>query len=309
MGRDRALLPFVRVLRDTLLRRRRPVTIDFRATKKMYVEGTLLFHAEVHRALLLLKDKTAVAIIPPTNKKVLEVLKQIGFLGLIGSEVAVTPTADDVVHWCSAHGRRADGVSAGDLLTRTTGTMAEPVKRGLYAGLTEAMTNASEHAYLEPRSDGFGRSSDVDWWVFSQVRDERLTVVICDLGIGISRSLPHTAGAEPSLLKRLARILDPTRPHRDEGAIKFALEIGRTRTEMKHRGFGLFRNIRGVIDRHSAGSMFIASNRGCYAFALGGPPFGTGENTSRLSRSINGTIVGWSLPLSGQAEAGDANSH
>jgi hypothetical protein len=145
--------------------------------------------------------------------------------------------------------------------------------------------------------------------VFSQLREERLTVVICDLGIGISRSLPHTAGSEPSLLKRLARMLDPTKPHRDERAIQFALEIGRTRTEMKHRGFGLLRNIRGVIDRESAGSMFIASNRGCYSYALGGPPFGTGESTSRLSRSINGTIVGWCLPLNHKAEERDADRH
>lgn len=296
----------MRAVRETLLVRRRPATIDFSETRKMYVEATLLLFAELHRALLLLKDPSAIEIQPPRNRKVLEVLKQIGLLDLVGCKDDVTPSAEDVVHWCAAHGRRADGPEAGSLIERTTGTLAEPIKRGLYAGLTEAMANASEHAYLEQRSDGCGKPSEVDWWVFSQLKDNQLTVVICDLGIGISRSLPLTFKDNSSLRRRLARLVGNV--HRDEEAIQLALEVGRTRTAVRHRGYGLFRNIRGVVQHAGSGSMFIASNRGCYMFGTSQIPSATKETTRRLRRSIQGTIVGWSLPL-GQEGSNAASSN
>lgn len=60
----------------------------------------------------------------------------------------------------------------------------------LYEGMVEAMANSVAHAYLSERGDGFELTPDTKrWWAFWQERAGKLSVVICDLGIGISRSL------------------------------------------------------------------------------------------------------------------------
>ncbi len=87
--------------------------------------------------------------------------------------------------------RQMDGQRALELLGDLDDRLPSRLQRGLYDGIVEAMTNANHHAYEQIRDDGL-RHEDLqkEWWMFSQVRENRLSVSFCDLGIGIPRSLP-----------------------------------------------------------------------------------------------------------------------
>lgn len=293
-----AVVDFARSVRDGVLRQHESVVLDFSATEKMVADGTLLLVAELHRCILLCRKKPSFSFIPPRNEKVLEVLKQVGILDLIGAELEATATSDDVIHWCAAHGRRADGTQAGQLLDRVQGQIAEPLKQGLFAGITEAMMNAGEHAYSKPRPDGIAKPPEVDWWLFSQEKDGWLSVFICDLGVGIPGTLPDTTSQSPSLNSRVRRLLGSA--NADVKMIKLALERGRSRTKLDHRGYGLFRDIRGAISE-KRGELLIISNRGRYGLVQQGQGSPDLIAADTLPISIGGTIVGWRVPI-GQSQ-------
>lgn len=195
---------------------------------------------------------------------------------------------DDVIHWRYAHGDRVEGYKYDEILGKYDGQITSVLSTKLYNGLTEAMTNAKHHAYIRVRPDGLGVTKPKrDWWMFSQERDNQLSVVFCDLGIGIPGSLPIQ---QPILWKRILLGGKMT----DGDIIKEAIADSYTRTGKHYRGKGLGQLVN-VVAKESDSVLLIYSNKGCYTCTSGS------ETVRNFIGSVQGTVIFWRLTLRKEA--------
>lgn len=289
----RKLLRFIGKLREKIVLQRRSVKIDFSDTQKMVADGTLLFYAELSR-LIRLKGGAEIKCSPPINEKVAQVLKQVGIFDLVGYRRKVETTHDDVIHWRSAHGHEVIGEKFDEVLGHYDGQITEALSQKLYLGFTEAMTNCHHHAYIRVRPDGLNIANEPkDWWMFSQERDGWLTVVFCDLGIGIPGTLPIQ---KPTLWQRIELFGSKLDAH----AIQEAIVESRTRTGLHHRGKGL-KQLVDVVAHVDQGQISIFSNKGQFTLKS------KKETISQFKDNIHGTLIFWKVPIKGVAN--DPASH
>ena len=285
-----AVLHFLEQLRR-FVRCGRCVMIDFSPTEKMYVDGTLLLRAEIERLDKLKRPGALIRCKHPHNPKAAQVLRQVGVLEILKNESPIKPRDPDVIHWKVATGNDADGRKYEDVLGHYDGNIAHELQQEFFLGITEAMTNSRQHAYIDIREDGLNHSDqrDTPWWMFSQCRDGRLHVAFADLGIGIPRTLPvRMKGLWQKLISKIGREPD------DHEAIEHAIEDKKSRTQKEYRGKGL-PQIVGVIDGTDGGDLCIYSNRGCYTINRQGDRKSYGYRDS-----IYGTLITWSVPISGE---------
>lgn len=259
------------------------VCIDFSETEKMVADGTLLFLAELRRLIKHSKGELSITCIPPKNEKVAQVLQQIGIFSLLGVTNDVVPRDDDVVNWRFAHGHKVEGERYEDVLAEYDGDITPELQETLFTGITEAMTNVLNHAYLVPRKDGTSITNSREWWMFSQARDGDITVAFLDLGAGIPGTLPST---RPSLWRKFLQF----GKRHDSRAIQYAVKESISRTNQSHRGKGLGQIAR-VIDEIPRGEMAIFSNYGALS------KVGKTMRRKDYSDSIMGTLIFWKIPL------------
>lgn len=284
------VIAFTAKLRNFVVQKSRFVVIDFTRTERMFSDGTLLFKAELARILRIVGSTAKIKCRPPKNKKVAQVLQKVGVYSLLRYRSHVEPSDNDVIYWRHSSGTGARGEEYERVLGYLDDKISSCVQTGLYDGIVEAMTNANHHAYEMLRLDGLEyEDSKKEWWMFSQVKDDHLSVTFCDLGIGIPRSLPLK---KQKLWVRLMQLFG--REPSDGHAIKAAVEESRSRTGLPHRGKGL-RQLVAAIDRANEGHLLIYSNAGCYSCRKH-------DNTRREENfdykgSILGTLIFWTLPL------------
>lgn len=284
----RNFLRFLGKLREAVVLRKHNVRIDFSATQKMITDGTLLFYAELCR-LKRLGGGVKIRCIPPRNLKVAQVLKKVGIFDLVGYRRSIEATYADVVHWRSATGHEVIGEKFDEVLGHYDGQITEALSQKLYLGFTEAMTNCHHHAYIGVRPDGLNVTHEPkEWWMFSQERDGWLTVVFCDLGIGIPGTLPIK---KPTLWQRIQTFGSQLDAH----AIQEAIGESRTRTGLHHRGKGL-KQLVDVIAKIGDGQVNIFSNRGCFTLKSGT------ESIFQYKDDIYGTLINWRVPLGGLSD-------
>lgn len=258
--------------------------IDFARTQRFVATGTLLFYAELCR-LVEYSPATQVRCNEPQNERARQVLQQIGVYEICQHIYHGKTYHRDVVHWRVARGHVVDASQYAETIEIHEGRLAEPLVRGIYRGLAEAMTNVCHHAYIEQRNDGLDHDGSHDWWVFSQAKDGHLFVALCDLGVGIPVTLPKT---NPGLISKLKAItgFEPL----DGQCIKAAVEDSRSRTGKPERGKGLGDIIR-AVSGVTGGRAMVFSNRGCYTLRSGKEGYGNYRD------SILGTLVSWSMPI------------
>jgi hypothetical protein len=126
--------------------------------------------------------------------------------------------------------------------------------------------------------------------MFSHVRDNRLTVAVCDLGIGIPRSLPIVWGE--SRIRTLLEAFGVLRP--DLAAVRAALQIGATRTGQANRGKGLPQIWQEMKD-HGAAFVGLLSNRALLTWD-GSRQI---ERAAEFEENMFGTLIFWTVPLEG----------
>ncbi|WP_417864565.1 hypothetical protein [Vreelandella venusta] len=289
------LISFVKSVRRLILNGKVNIWIDFTHTEKVVADGMIYLYAEISqlRKRFPYIDIRSTA---PRDKVVAQVFKKIGFSNLVKCRVPQGPEEKrkDVYSWLSAYGENVNGENCGNILSRYEGRIARSLSIELYKGMSEAMTNANQHAYIGNRRDGFDISMGTKpWWLFSQEVDGELTVVLCDLGVGIPDSLPKT---KPNLIEALINLLGKRLT--DSKLIKEAVVDSVTRTHKSYRGKGL-RQIVKTVDSCDKGEMFILSNCGGYRYRSGGE-----IDTVDYSSSMCGTIVGWRVSLPEQMDLG-----
>lgn len=269
------------------------VCIDLSSTRRMIADATLLFKAELSR--LIQHGGVTVSAIAPRSTRIQQVIKQTGLDKLLALTITSQPHREDVVHWKVAEGpqNQVDPDALEPIMTdieAVTGITPHPI----YQGIIESMSNCVEHAYkAHPEVKRFLPMSP-GWWVFQQVKDATLSVMVCDLGIGINRALPLTLSKEPGLLKKLLHLARRAKGV-DNRALLAAMEYGRSSTGEHQRGKGM-RNAHAVVDEVGSGELVAISNAGCYVYTRKSKTESS-TRTMRLKGSINGTILRWRLPL------------
>jgi len=219
----------------------------------------------------------------PKDAVVSQVLSHLGIFSMLGERGRVRVSAEDVIYWKVHGGTEADGERANDALIPYEDLFSDPDKARIYRGITEAMTNCRQHAYE-------GRS-DEGWWMYTQLKDNVLSVAFADLGIGIPVSL---SSREDSFKRNVSRYLFfAGLPWSDGNCIRAALELGRSRTGRPNRGKGL-PDIRAVVDRLDGG-LIIHSNDGL--FHLNSATKKAECRTFSNNASFQGTIIVWAIPV------------
>lgn len=282
---DALVLQLVR-LRNAL-RGGHAVCIDFSATKEVIAGGMLLLFSELVR----LKDIYPSAVmrcIPPKSNKVAEVLQHLKIFGLLNYESSVVPKRADVVTWRTASSSSVDGEQIGTVL-ESYKVLQRVQEKELFRGATEAVMNAVNHAYTEARGDDLPPPAEEKWWMFCREDEESLVMAVCDLGIGIPRSLPKKHLDE--LIREAMRKFSGGLVRDDAKLIQAAMEINRTRTDKRGRGKGL-PDLKKIIDK-AGGSLRIFSNRGMLKYENGV------YRRKNYDKSIKGTLILWKIPLSG----------
>lgn len=270
------------------------LVIDMSRVRRMVVDAALLFKAELSR-LIQIKG-LRIRSIPPRSERTQQVLKQTGIDKMLNLKFDVPLSREDVVHWRIAEGPKSavdpnmlESIMAD--IEYVTGMASHPV----YQGIIESMGNCVEHAYKKHPDVSRAMPIDPGWWVFQQVKDDTLFVVVCDLGIGVSKALPLTLAGEQGILKKLMHLARRAKGE-DNRALLAAMEYGRSSTGEKQRGKGM-RNAHAVVNDIGEGDFYAVSNRGCYLYQKRSAQAEGTFKTLKLKFSINGTILGWRLPL------------
>lgn len=126
--------------------------------------------------------------------------------------------------------------------------------------------------------------------MFSSEMKGVLSIVFCDLGAGIPRTLPIKRKSVWNRLRRKGL-------RSDSEIIKFAIKDSVSRTRKSHRGKGLrqiVHAVNGVVDAEAV----VYSNRGAVSVRSGGL-----TRAVDYRDSILGTLIFWRIPLHVKEEA------
>jgi len=237
------------------------------------------------------------------DNRIEAILQQIGFFKVIGQPERTPSRQEDVAVWKQLSGNLADGSLAASLLNNLPDTISKRSKAHLYKGAIEAMANSVDHAY--PDDAGDSTDSENRWWMLVGKKQDSITQIVCDLGVGIPFTLPkkHPESMLKTIFKKIGVLGSG-----DAELIHASTFIKRTRTNLTHRGKG-GADIRSITEHFPSALLSIRSNRGCYVVA--GPTHpgkirdGYQEIAGAKGRewsasyngSIYGTIIEWTVSL------------
>lgn len=306
-------LNFLRIYRNKC-RFHKKVQICLRNTTRITAAACLLLYAETDRLLKNIPGLSISCSLPPSHRNskfkveeyiVESALKQVGFFTLIGQKSRQIRNYASVAYWRQLSGNLADGSLAASLFNSLPAELDKFTRGRLYRGAFEAMANCVEHAHPTTRADGLN-ISDNRWWMFIGIKDNNLSILVCDLGVGI----PNTIGKHgKSLISTISKKIGINQDT-DADLIHASTFVKRTRTQQGHRGKG-GPDLRSIVETFPSAFLSIRSNRGRYV--MKGPQHaskahrrekrnfipGTNGNEwkSNQSESIFGTIVEWNLSL------------
>jgi hypothetical protein len=300
-GGGKEVVKFLRAVSFRVTVQKQKVRLNFKDTTQFYVPGAILLFAELDRIVSTTDLPKPITIIYPRQRKSREVMAQIGLDALVGDALNITTTREDVIYWKAIKGSNQTGDSYGQLVEAVAEKVnrdhaTQVVAKNLWRSVNEAIANTTDHAYKYPRFDGFTGLVETKWWMFTQIRDGRFTVAVCDLGCGYRQTISETI---PEALIATVKAAFGS-GNRDALAIETAMYFGRTGTKEHHRGKGS-RDVLSLVKVHGNGEVTVISNTGwmCYQFAQG---VQIDKNSGDLGIDFGGTIVWWSLPLK---ESGD----
>lgn len=263
--------------------RKQPIIIDFTNTVKIFPHAMLYLFSELNN-LINLYPLLKVRCIPARNTKVNHVLDQIGLFKLCYYKFISNIEYDDVIHWRSISGIKVIGPAFDLLIDPHEELPVLPYGLDIYGACIEATKNAFIHAYIGKRELSPVAFNKCAWWMFSQLRDNILTIAICDLGVGIPATLPKT---NPSLVARIGKLFSGTL---DAHLIKEAINEPSSRTGKSYRGNGL-KKIADIARNNLGATLAIHSGRGYVEIARGK------LWTSHYKQPFPGTLVVWKLPM------------
>jgi hypothetical protein len=187
----------------------------------------------------------------------------------------------------------------GEAIENLSGISHGQIKK-MYRSVSEALTNVTQHAYMETRMDGSGSPIDSGWWMFVRQQPDELVVNFCDLGVGVPYSVPKLEKHQSWLQERLSTAFAAVGVdnHRDGETIQVTVAEKRSRFRATHRGNGFGNMLESIVIADS-GVLVIHSNRGMYTYRRE-----AGEETQETRNyhdSLYGTLIVWRIKLKEEA--------
>ncbi|HCE2195150.1 hypothetical protein [Vibrio parahaemolyticus] len=283
-------------IKSTYKSRNQTIKICFRNTKYITAAAAINLFSETSRSVRKYPGlKYSVSSAPKVKIKdvsvplVESVLNRLGFYELLGLKKRSMKEIQSVRCWHQANGTLADGALAGRVIKELEKFGVE--KSVLYRSSVEAISNAVEHGYdknIKSNAD----ISDKTWWMFAAVLENKLTILVADLGHGIPNTLEKTQ--DSSILDEIWGMLG-IKATKDCELIHASTLVKKTQTLKSNRGKG-GKDLTSLVDLYPKSSLTIFSNRGIYRY------HGKSHRRQGISYDnktpINGTIVEWSIPLS-----------
>ena len=279
------------------------LTIDFTKSKYCVPSATLLLFAEIDR-LINFNGVSNLKGIPPKDSKSHQAFTQIGLcekLNMIAN--------NDINHTMAKYWRSVSSTKDNDENTqkhfkylKQELIKSSEIESTLWEVIIEATGNSIDHAYEHKRGDGFVDTQR--WWMFSQVNQDNKTfgLAICDLGIGIPKSLPAKYPREK--LRGYLENAGLVKGINDATLIRASVEIARSRKEKNAgRGHGM-QYMHSIIDQLNEGTLNIYSNHGSYKYS---PENGGTCYLKKHKYSVAGTIVEWHIPIKKEDECVEGN--
>lgn len=281
-ARDREdLINFIKNIKQGLKEANSKIHISFRETNSLLPCGTLYFRA--HMSLMLDKYRHRITCSYPKDDVVGQLFQHIKLLEKMGLSDKYKITADNVKHWHSVEGIKAETSKFENLLHSYEDELAQPMKLGLYDSMSEAVINSVHHAYEADKSD----SKNQKWWMFSAKKDNNLTVAIYDAGIGIANSLR----IKPEL-KDIMQLLAYKSNRSDRKLLMLAVGSSKSKTKLPYRGKGLPEMMQ-FVKSTNVGGLLIHSNHATYMYNAQINK----EVTKDFFEPIKGTLIQWTIPL------------
>lgn len=286
-----------RACRINCLLYKKPSLLDFSETKTISSAAILFLVAEIDRCRRFSGVKMLTGTFP--KDKVLNIqMRDSGFYEALGVRCNIEDKEKifPMEYIKVRSGVQADGRIAKELRHALLGPQEDLFDKGkrnsFFRGLSEAMTNVSQHAYPSDLIDGPIKTIDKGWWMLAHInkKSKQLKIMIVDQGVGIPRTLPRKYKEVMNEFFATIGVTSLT----DGNIIRAAMEVGRSRTLQTNRGKGL-NDLKEIIDKCQAGSLRILSKKGeyCYKIAKGRVE----EVATSKDDSLNGTLVEWSIPL------------
>jgi len=158
----------------------------------------------------------------------------------------------------------------------------------LYIALSEAMTNVLQHAYpKEEEPESFSLKNR--WWLSGSFDSDSqvMNVLLFDHGVGIPSTLPKSP-----LYKKILHYIKEEKNINNPGyLIKAAVDLGKSKTQLKHRGKGL-RQILKFSSESDFGSLYIISHKGEYCYYED-----CTDKAGSLPIELGGTFIQWEIKL------------
>ncbi|MCL6262759.1 hypothetical protein [Craterilacuibacter sp. RT1T] len=269
---------------DDYLSKGSVVRICFKNTKTLHPCGTLVFVSNIDVWKAKYPSRLRLKALP-SDPVVAQLFKHIGILEQLGLMIELDTSHSMVKDWHYHSGNSMDAAEYRDLAISARDYIDHPEKSLFPGCLNEAVSNTIDHAYeTEPSSNELPPKAVRKWWMFSQVRDGLMSVVIYDQGVGIPRSL---------LSKPMVQDIFKHLNKKDARLIEAAVSSPRTSTQLPYRGKGLPEMFSFSQQLHQGG-LSILSARGGFFYDS------ERERYKRKHYNIKlpGTLVAWGIPAS-----------
>jgi anti-anti-sigma regulatory factor len=266
------------------------VTLDFSRLTRISAAGVVMLLSKCQVAF---QGKTnSVKLVLSHNDRMNRALSEVGFFDLLDKKVPQTKNYPDLTYIRSRSGYMADTSVVEELLDELHERLPK-VARQLTGAISEAINNSVEHAYSH--IDHHMLSQKGRWWSLGQVIDNKLAILICDLGQGIPVTFPKKVA--PGIFVNLIESVGGS-VNNDADIIRVATIGGESRTLKGHRGKGL-KEIIETVELVPNSYIYIHSNFGAYSNKnVNGKLLG---NTRGFPVSISGTLIEWIIPLGEEA--------
>ncbi len=280
------------ILRNAVENGLRIKRLDFSKISSISTSAALVLASTVDQWKERVRGKLK-ADLPSWQADITRLLCQMGYFELLGlkkppikwpvGEITFLPLMRGKV------GGEDSGAMAKQLRLNIENIVGGSIKKHfLFEGLSEAITNVSQHAYTNVIDD-----KRKYWWLsasFNSVTRE-LCVTFYDKGAGIPKTLPAH-----KLFEKIKLVFDAWS---DSKKIEAAMEIGRTSSGMEERGKGL-QNLIEFAKAHEIGKVRVSSLRGCFEEAYETGQSGKqemGRTRTDYKHSVGGTLIEWSVIL------------
>lgn len=280
------------VLRRAVMLRKHIKSLDFSRLNRISPSAALVLASEVDQWNQKVKGKLK-ANLPSWNENVKRLLCEMGYFELLNLETPRSEwTKGNTTFFNFKRGQASkdhdNGQLAKELRIEIEKIVGHRIKKTvLFKGLSEAITNVVQHAYLHSSEPNQKR-----WWISGSFSkdEEKLCVTFYDQGIGIPETLPTS--------KIFEQIADFLYSWPDSRKIQAAMEAGRTSSGLEERGKGL-QDLIEFAKTHRKGSLSIYSLKGMFKQEFS---IADGESGPKLVRrdfanSIGGTLIEWSVFL------------